>query len=241
MGDVDIFVSPADFQRAFDCLALHGGRTYSDSPRFGPAVCPSVNLTDDGGLQIDLHRAMAPWHWARGLTFERLLEGSSPVDVSGRSVLMTNAVHSLLVTAASMVSDCGTLFEKILPWRDVVLLMRAVERERRVDELVDEAAATATGWMLKLVLDALPEAVRPRDVTARLASPSRIQRTRLAVAHDSRIARFQWSFIFFRWPLRRVVAFERGMFWPSRASLRSQGYTSRTTFVKELVNELRSN
>jgi hypothetical protein len=184
---------------------------------------------------------MAPWQWARGLTFNRLREGSSPVDVSGRSVSTTNSVHSLLVTAASMVSDCGTRFEKILPWRDTVLLMRAVKGEGRIDELVAEAVASGTGWMLRLVLDALPEAVRPTDVIDRLAATSPIQRARLAVAHDARIARWQWSFIFLRWPLRRVVAFERGMFWPSRASLRSQGYASRAGFLKDLASELHSN
>jgi hypothetical protein len=241
MGDVDILVSPANFQNAFECLARQGARTYSDSPRFGPAVCPSVNVTDDGGLQIDLHRAMAPWQWARGLTFNRLRDNSSPVDVSGRSVRTTNVVDSLLITASTMVSDCGTRFEKILPWRDSVLLMRAVREQGRIEELVDEAAATGTGWMLRLVLDALPEAVRPDDVIDRLALPSRAQRARMAVAHDARLAQWQWSFVFLRWPLRRVLAFERGMFWPSRASLRSQGYPTRMKFLKDLLNELRSN
>lgn len=241
MGDVDILVSPSDFQGAYECLARQGARTYSDNPRFGPDFCPSVNVTDDGGLQIDLHRAMAPWQWARGLSFERLNDKSRPVDVSGRSVSTTGTVHSLLVTAASIVSDCGTRFEKILPWRDSVLQMRAVREEGRIDELVDEAAATDTGWMLRLVLDALPEAVRPDDVIVRLPSPTPLQRARMAAAHDARLAQWQWSFIFFRWPLRRVVAFERGMFWPTRASLRSRGYVSRVTFVKELVEELRSN
>ena len=141
-------------------------------------------------------------------------------------------MQSLLVTAASIVSDCGTQYEKSLPWRDVVLLMKAVELERRVDGLVHEAAATDIAWMLKLVLDALPEALRPRDISDRLASPSRVQRASLVVAHDPRIAGKQWSWIFLRWPLRRVVAFERGMFWPSRASLRAQGYRSRAAFVK---------
>jgi hypothetical protein len=241
MGDVDILVSPADFQNAFDCLARQGGRTYTDSPRFGPAVCPSVNVTDDGGLQIDLHRAIPPWHWARGLTFERLRAGSTPVEVGSRTVSTTNAVHSLLVATASMVSDCGTLYEKILPWRDVVLLVGAVVAEGSTDDLVREAAATGTGWMLRLVLDALPESVRPAAIVDRLATPSLVQRARLAAAHDTRIAGRQWSFIFLRWPLRRVVAFERGMFWPSRASLRAQGYQSRAGFLKDLASELGSN
>jgi hypothetical protein len=241
MGDIDILVRPEDFQRGYDCMASHGGRTYSDSLRFSAAVAPSVNVTDDRGLQIDLHRAMAPWRWARGLTFDRLRDGSSPVDVNGRAVTTTNPVHSLLITAASMVSDCATPYEKALPWRDVVLLLRKVETEGTVQVLVDEAAATGTAWMLHLVLAALPEAVRPGPIVDRLASPSPLQRASLAVVHDPRIAGRQWSWIFLRWPLRRVVAFERGMFWPSRADLRSQGYASRLAFVKELVIELRSN
>jgi hypothetical protein len=241
MGDVDVLVAPADFQSAYDCLVALGGRTYTDSMRFSAAVAPSVNVTDESGLQIDLHRAMAPWHWARRLSFDRLCEGSMPVDLGGRSVPATNLVHALLITAASMVSDCATPHEKTLPWRDVALLLQAVEQEQRVDMLVDEAEATDTGWMLKLVLDALPPTIRPRDVSDRLASPSRGQRASLAVVHNPRIARRQWAFVFLRWPFRRVVAFERGMFWPSRASLHSQGYKSRRSFVQELVKELQSN
>jgi len=241
MGDVDILVRPGDFQAAYDCLATHGGRTYSDRMRFSAAVAPSVNVTDERGLQIDLHRAMAPWQWARRLSFDRLCDGSSSVDMSGRSVQVTNAMHALLITAASMVSDCATPHEKTLPWRDVALLLRAVEEEPGVDRLVGEAEATDTGWMLKLVLEALPESIRPRHLTDRLAPPSRVQRASLAVVHNPLIARRQWAFVFLRWPWRRVVAFERGMFWPSRASLRSQGYPSRRAFVQELIKELQSN
>lgn len=241
MGDVDVLVSPTEFQAAFDCLVVRGGRMYSEGLRFAPAVCPSVNVTDDSGLQIDLHRALAPWRWASGLTFERLASGSAPVNVGGWSVATANIVHSLLATACSIVSDCGTHYQKILPWRDVVVLMRAIEADGRVDELVSEAAVTGTGWMLQWVLGALPDAVRPSDLCDRLTSPSCLQHAGFAFAHDPRIAGRQWAWMFMRWPVRRVMAFERGMFWPPRASLHSQGYVSRAAFMKDLLIELRSN
>jgi hypothetical protein len=241
MGDVDVLVSPTDFQAAFDCLAVRGGRMSSEGVRFTPAVCPSVNVTDDAGLQIDLHRALAPWRWASGLTFDRLAAGSAQANVGGWSVATANNVHSLLATACSIVSDCGTHFEKSLPWRDVVVQIRAVEADGRVDELVSEAVVTDTGWMLKWVLEALPDAVRPRDLCDRLMPPSRFQRAGFALAHDPRSACRQWAWMFMRWPLHQVVAFERGMFWPSRTSLHSQGYTSRAAFMKDLVSEFRSN
>jgi hypothetical protein len=240
MGDLDILVSPDDFQAAYDSLVAEGGRTYFNTPRGSTAVCPSVNVTNDTGLQVDLHRALAPWRWARGLTFDRLRAASTAVEVGDRLVPVTGVVHALLVAASAIVSDCATLYEKSLPWRDVALLVRAVESQQRTDELVEEATATGTAWMLKLVLEALPDPIRPA-LTDRLASPSRLQRAELAIALDPRVAGKQWSWMLFRWPLRRLVAFERAMFWPSRSSLHAHGEVSRTMYLKALVHELRSN
>lgn len=148
-GDVDLLVSPSDFERSIEAYESEGYRPIdSVSPwtrRFGS----SANLSRGSGREVDVQRTIRPRCWGRRLEFGQLLHRSRVVN--GTRVL--GVEDALIATALAQIADTRTNTSKLVPWRDLVVLSRIADAEV-VASIAREARLSN---LVAVALSALPE------------------------------------------------------------------------------------
>lgn len=160
-GDVDLLVSPRNFRRAID---LYRGAGYSlehPSP-WNRFFAKSVNLYDTEGRAVDMQRAIAPWCWTRQLRFRSLLARGRTVEANG--AFAVGVEDALITTALAHAADLGDDHEKLVPWRDLAILVPLVD----CATVVRVARRARVAPIVAMMLAQLPEALRPVDLIDQL-------------------------------------------------------------------------
>ena len=123
-GDVDLLVSSRNFRRAIDLYREAGYRLEHPSP-WNRFFAKSVNLYDTEGRAVDMQRAIAPWCWTRHLRFRSLRARGRTVEANGAFAVGTE--DALITTALAHAADLGDDHEKLVPWRDLAMLVPLVD------------------------------------------------------------------------------------------------------------------
>jgi hypothetical protein len=160
-GDVDLLVSPRHFRRAIDLYREAGYVLEHPSP-WNRFFAKSVNLHDDEGRAVDMQRAIAPWCWTRGLRFRDLHAHGHTVEANGAFAIGTE--HALVTIALAHAADLGDDHEKLVPWRDLAMLAARADH-RAVARIARRARVSS---IVAVMLDQLPESVRPTSLVAAL-------------------------------------------------------------------------
>lgn len=169
--DLDVLVHPNAFARAARTLKAvgYGEPTETQMPwpfldRHGREA---VNLVHPRGGSIDLHHHLPPWRWSGSLA-QLVLDGPDQMTAFGVRMPAASLEHDLLIASLHVVSDKNRPGRSLLPWRDLLVLSRACD----VDRVVDQAASAGlTGW-LRSILGALPASAQPLELVTALSAGS---------------------------------------------------------------------
>lgn len=143
-GDVDVLIHPDSWGRALAALADAGWRR--DVPELGPGFDArygkGATLTNEDGLELDVHRRLAVGRFGLRLPGEALFAGAATVAVGDR-VLPVLAAPDRLLHACFHASLGG--FREFRAHRDVaqLLLVTAADWETTVE--------TAARWRVEAV------------------------------------------------------------------------------------------
>ncbi|MGQ0432031.1 MAG: nucleotidyltransferase family protein [Microthrixaceae bacterium] len=223
--DLDVLVHPNAFGRAVRALKAEGyfepTETQMPWPFLDRHGREAVNLVHPRGGSIDLHHHLPPWRWSGSLA-QLVLDGPDHMTAFGVGMPAASIEHDLLIAALHVVSDKNQPGRSLLPWRDLLVLARACD----VDRVVEQAASAGlTNW-LRSILGALPAPAQPLELMTALSagsgggSPQSDRHLRhLLRGHGG-------GHIFFSQPLRlpalNAAGWLAGMALPSPSFLRQQ-------------------
>jgi len=177
-ADVDLLVPQGQYLQAISFLHRKGYRplTRPWSDKQIARMMPSVNFEAADGRQLDLQRYLGSWALGRRVDFDEAYERARTITIGDRQLKATGLPDTMITTALSMLADYGTGYEKLWPWRDLVVL----SEQASPDEVAEICERTELSWVLHDVLLALPEGARPDELVARLARrpPSRADQLR---------------------------------------------------------------
>jgi hypothetical protein len=186
-GDVDLLVSSRNFRRAIDLYREAGYRLEHPSP-WNRFFAKSVNLYDSEGRAVDMQRAIAPWCWTRHLRFRSLLARGRTVETNGAYAV--GVEDALITTAMAHAADLGDDHEKLVPWRDLAILLPLVDHAT-VTRIARRARVAP---IVAVMLAQLPDTLRPTDLIEQLGG-ARIplaKRPRWRVLTNRRWAQRYW-------------------------------------------------
>ena len=186
-GDVDLLVSSRNFRRAIDLYREAGYRLEHPSP-WNRFFAKSVNLYDTEGRAVDMQRAIAPWCWTRHLRFRSLLARGRTVEANG--AFAVGVEDALITTALAHAADLGDDHEKLVPWRDLAILVPLVDHAT----VIRIARRARVAPIVAVMLEQLPGALRPGDLIEQLGG-ARIplaKRPRWRVLTNRRWAQRYW-------------------------------------------------
>jgi hypothetical protein len=220
--DIDVLVRPRDFRRAMEVFETLGFAEHASlrQPRgyFDRFCREAVNLLREDGAAIDLHHHVPPWIWGKRIGVDHMIRSARICTTKAGPFRTAAPVDNLLVGALHIISDRGRIGYDLLMWRDLATLAAACDPE----EAVARANATGLGWILAIVLEALPPYAQPAGLVARLGRPraphfGRVRLRRLVP--PARLARHQIARAF-RYPVPNAIAFLYGFGFPSGEFLR---------------------
>jgi hypothetical protein len=146
-GDVDVLVRTPDLAAAVQALedASSCRRLFAAlRPGFVGRFGKSVTLGTPEGLEIDMHRTLAPGPYGVVIHPEELFAGSSPFTLGGREVLGLAPAYRFL--HACFAAAIGSATPRLLSLRDVAQLALHTDFD------VSEILATASRWKAEAVL-----------------------------------------------------------------------------------------
>jgi len=135
--DVDLVVPPTEFERAREVLADAGFRTAERLRALG-----EVELVDDAGTVVDLHRSVLPRYFPHALEFAALWDRRTSVDVGAETVPALAPADRLLVLAVhgtkhrwyrlAWIRDVAAVVGHTTDWEAVRTRARALGCRRHV-------------------------------------------------------------------------------------------------------------
>ena len=139
-GDIDILVRGADFDAAVAALrTLEFHRRFVEPrPRFDARFSKGACLERADGLEVDLHRTLAPGPFGMLLGFTDLV-GRPPQTFALGDATITGLGRELAFVHACFHSALGDYPPRLVPLRDIAELLRAGFDVRTVIDLVTEA------------------------------------------------------------------------------------------------------
>jgi len=233
-GDIDILVRGADFDAAVDALrALEFHRRFVEPrPRFDARFSKGACLERADGLEVDLHRTLAPGPFGMLLGFTDLVGRAPQTFVLGDATI-TGLDRELAFVHACFHSALGDYPPRLVPLRDIAELLAAGFDARVVIDLVTDAQCEI---VLQRALDALTSVLGvPVDGEiadwARTLEPSRFDRRALRTYESSdRSYAKQAAVSLWAMPsLRHRLAYASALAIPSRNYVRARerGYARR--------------
>jgi len=149
-SDLDLLV-PTHTMREISARLEHAGYEVVRSPAY-PRDDPfqnvghAVTLKRSDGLEIDLHRTVAPSLWGRRLSFERLHRESQPLAAT--TLRIPSYAHSTLITLLQLIHNAGL---RLRDWRDLAhLVWGAEEPARRTIALEAERCSLTTPFFVAI-------------------------------------------------------------------------------------------
>jgi hypothetical protein len=125
-SDIDVVVSPKTMKAA--SAALQRAGYFGDPDKRQPwewfsSICiEGSNLSNGEGGCLDLHHRIAPWVFGAKLSFRRLFDDSSSIDLGPLCVQAASVSHSVVIAALHVVNDFWKGAAGALTWRDLILL-----------------------------------------------------------------------------------------------------------------------
>jgi hypothetical protein len=219
-ADIDLLVPPARFHQALRLLRHEGWsedvRSQQPWGYFDRWGREAINLTHPDGGRVDVHHHIPPWLWSRDLRVEDIIERSERATVSGLELPLACVEHNLLISILHVVSDRNKPGASLLPWRDVLVLVRRCD----VQLVRNYVADARLGTFVREVLAQYPDGTADgfRDLVAghdRLAAPRRLR-----LVGPDHIGSEHLVGQALRLPAPHAVAYLAGMVVPSRRFLR---------------------
>jgi hypothetical protein len=136
-GDVDLVVSSSQLAAAADALQAGGLRREGPERRsgFDARFNKSVVLLDEHGLQVDLHRTLAPVPYGPHIDAERIFAGDDVVHIGGEAIPILD-LAAMLVHVSLHAALSGRV--RLMTLRDVAQLLPLAP--------VQDTLATAERW-----------------------------------------------------------------------------------------------
>ncbi|MEO5902052.1 MAG: nucleotidyltransferase family protein, partial [Ilumatobacteraceae bacterium] len=172
-GDVDIVVSPVQFEAALRLAHEHGlhppATDLQPHRSFDLRCREGLNLADAQGLvRLDLHHHIGPWAFGRLLTFERLHVFGETIEVHGHRVRVAGPAHSLAIALLHLISEQWQKKLSLVTWSDVAVLADRVDPHTTAQEL----RVLHLDWLLAAVLAELPAGACPEKLAAAVGAPA---------------------------------------------------------------------
>ena len=234
-GDLDVLVPRSRFQDA--AAILHGLgfrqplRTRPPWNWFDPICREGENFHRPDGANIDLHHCIAPWVFAKEITFQGLLARSEHGHVAGAAVRFPSIADCLVVSALHLINDLGKADASLMSWRDVIILSELLGTQATRKAFANAGLAWFAPYILTttayLKTQTLPPDSPPAERHPLRAASQRARLRLLGWDRDTLIARHPIVGVV-RLPAPRALAFLAGSVVPSPCYVRTKhgGYVS---------------
>ena len=244
-GDVDVLVRDRDFDAAINALRVLGFRRRFVEPRpgFDARFAKGACLERSDGLELDLHRTLAPG--AFGLRLARVdLFASAPRWFQVGIAKVAGLDDDLAFVHACFHAALGDDPPRLVPLRDVAELVRAgVDVAAGLERLSAVGCAVVLQRALALVDQELEiDLTAATEAWSRMHPSTRVDRWILKSYGASRSYSSQAAVSFWTMPsMRDRAAFAHALAFPSRSYVRARGrgYTERLAKSVRLVRDWR--
>jgi hypothetical protein len=245
-GDVDLLVRGSSFDAAAHALgALGFGRRFAEPrPGFDARFSKGACLEREDGMELDLHRTLAPG--AFGILLERVDLFARPADVFQLgSHSIAGLDRELAFVHACFHAALGDHPPRFVPLRDIVQILAAGVDDEAVIEL---ATSVRCGAVFQRAFELVDAELHVRlegrlPAWARAHQPSRFDRWALqSYARDDRsyagqVTSSMWAL----GSMRDRFAYGAALMFPSRdyVSARERGYTRRLARAVRVMKDSR--
>ena len=225
-SDIDILVSPRQFQNAESILSKLGFRRIRDAEAlwrpFDKYCTEGFNMHRPPSGNMDLHHHPSPWHFGRGLDFDEMFERSEQGSIHGVPCAFACARDAAALASLHLINDIGKDDVSLMTWRDLTILRDLCGPEQFREYLV----CSGLEWFEPLVRSTLEDLGVPSGRYPHVVEGPR------ARINSARLALMGWNetSVFARhpvgWALRlslpRALLFLAGSLVPSRRYVRSR-------------------
>lgn len=171
-SDLDILVHKQDTRKAKELLIFYGYQLTSE------LFWENQFISEDGRVNIDLHRQITPRFFSFSLNFDELWKRLQPVSLTGASVLTLSPEDSLLILCVYLARDCWQHQERLIQICDIAELLRTYQEQIDWEQLLKQATELGSQRMLFLGLflaHTLLEAAIPEEIWQKIQVDSVVQ------------------------------------------------------------------